>query len=74
VSDTSYDRPDIEDREPQDSEFLDEAKTQTEHAKIQTDEARAQTHHAEMQTRLFIISVVLGGASLAISLVALLRT
>jgi len=50
------------------------AEAQTEHAEVQTEHARAQTREARAQTRLFIMSVMLSGASLLIALVALLRS
>jgi hypothetical protein len=55
------------------ADLLDEAKVQTQHAETQTEHAELQSRHARMQTWLFIVSVILSAASLAISLVALLK-
>jgi len=54
-------------------EQVEHAAVQTEHAETQTEHLRAQTREAQLQTRLFIVSVMLSGASLLIALVALLR-
>jgi hypothetical protein len=54
-------------------EQVEHAAVQTEHAETQTEHLRAQTREARLQTRLFIVSVMLSGASLVIALVALLR-